>query len=89
MAGMLQFIEETVGFNGELKEVHTDAQGNILASYTELPPSGLQAMIAGVSGSVVTEVVPFYDSDGFITGYADKETRKPVTLIDGPYKFSG
>ncbi len=83
----IQFIKETSGSSGELRTTDTDSFEKKIRSYTEIPPSGLWALIAGVSGPKEALVVLSYDSDGNITGYADKRTREQVTLLDGPYKF--
>ena len=82
----IEFIDEKIGFDGEIITTHRDPSGKKICSYTEIPPSGLSAMIADGSGSSkVIEVVPLYEGE-FMVGYVDP-TGKPVILIDGPYKL--
>ncbi len=83
----IQFIKETSGSSGELRTTDTDSFEKKIRSYTEIPPSGLRAIIADVSGPKEALVVLSYDSDGFPMEYVDPETGKQVNIIDGPYKF--
>ncbi len=86
MARILEFDGEKIGFYGEITETSVDSNEVITGHCTEIPPPGLYARIADGFGSKVTKVVPVYDGE-FMVGYADLETREPVTLIDGPYKL--
>ncbi len=80
----IEFIRETLGSYGETTKDILDAKGNITGSCTEIPLPGTMARVAdGPNDSRYTRVVPHND----LKIYVDVETRLPVDVIDGPYKF--